>query len=277
MTSGQIRTIALTAICLASTYAVPSVALPQTLAPHRAVYDVALKDASDRSGISGMEGRIVYEFLGSVCDGYTTNFRFVTRIRSASGNRLSDQQTTTYEDGAGEKFRFVNKSFVDEKLDREVSGMATRENDQIVVDLREPEKAEVALEPALFPSAHMLDLIERARNGETFYETKIFDGSEDADKVLTTTVVISQEKTEQDGDAKAAEVLKDDPYRNVSISYFDEQAEDHTGESLPNYQISFKLYENGVTRDLLMDYGDFSLTARLTQLDMLPRQSCEGE
>jgi hypothetical protein len=37
----------------------------QTLAPHRAVYDVALKDASDRSGITGMNGRIVYEFQGS--------------------------------------------------------------------------------------------------------------------------------------------------------------------------------------------------------------------
>ncbi|MCK5749753.1 MAG: cell envelope integrity EipB family protein [Oricola sp.] len=277
MTSGPNRTIALAAICLSSTYALPSFAMPQTLAPHRAVYDVALKEASDRSGISGMDGRIVYEFLGSVCDGYTTNFRFVTRIRSASGNRLTDQQTTTYEDGAGEKFRFVNKSFVDEKLDREVSGMARREDDQIIVDLWEPEKAELALEPALFPSAHMLDLIERARSGETFYETKIFDGSEDADRVLTTTVVIGQEKMEQDGDAKAAEVLKDDPYRNVSISYFDESAEDHTGESLPNYQIAFKLYENGVTRDLLMDYGDFSLTAHLTQLDLLPRQSCEGE
>ena len=159
MTTGRISTIALATICLSSAFALPSFAMPQTLAPHRAVYDVALKDASDRSGISGMNGRIVYEFLGSVCDGYTTNFRFVTRIRSASGNRLTDQQTTTYEDGAGEKFRFVNKSFVDEKLDREVSGMARREDDQIIVDLREPEKAELALEPALFPSAHMLDLI----------------------------------------------------------------------------------------------------------------------
>jgi hypothetical protein len=37
---------------------------------------------------------------------------------------------------------------------------------------------------------------------------------------------------------------------------------DIPAKSLPEYQIAFKLYENGVTRDLLMDYGDFSLTAR---------------
>ena len=35
------------------------------LAPHRAVYDLQLKDATERSGIAGMYGRMVYEFNGS--------------------------------------------------------------------------------------------------------------------------------------------------------------------------------------------------------------------
>ena len=41
----------------------------------RAVYDLELKDASERSGISGMYGRMVYEFNGSACEGYTVSFR----------------------------------------------------------------------------------------------------------------------------------------------------------------------------------------------------------
>ena len=62
MTSGPNRTIALAAICLSSTFALPSFAMTQTLAPHRAVYDVALKEASDRSGISGMvSGAVVMD------------------------------------------------------------------------------------------------------------------------------------------------------------------------------------------------------------------------
>ena len=52
----------------------------QLLAPHRAVYDLALDKASDRSGITGITGRMVYEFNGSACEGYTVTFRFVTRI-----------------------------------------------------------------------------------------------------------------------------------------------------------------------------------------------------
>ena len=49
------------------------------------------------------------------------------------------------------------------------------------------------------------------------------------------------------------------------MSYF---AEDAEGDGLPVYSIAFKLYENGVTRDLTMDYGDFVLEGRLAQLDI---------
>ena len=97
------------------------------LLPHRAVYDLSLDRASDRSGINGITGRMVYEFAGSVCEGYTTTFRFVMRLETDDASRLSDQQTTTYEDGAGKVFQFVNKMYLDNMLDREVKGVARLE------------------------------------------------------------------------------------------------------------------------------------------------------
>lgn len=42
----------------------------------------------------------------------------------------------------------------------------------------------------------------------------------------------------------------------VDIAYFDESEKDG-GEEMPQYRISFKLAENGLTRDLMMDYGGF--------------------
>ena len=65
--------------CLAA-MTVAGVAHASALAPHRAVYDLELKNASDRSGITGMYGRMVYEFNGSACEGYTVSFRFVTQV-----------------------------------------------------------------------------------------------------------------------------------------------------------------------------------------------------
>ncbi len=50
----------------------------EILKPHRAVYEVKLEDSTDRSGISNMTGRIVYEMEGNECDGISVRYRFVT-------------------------------------------------------------------------------------------------------------------------------------------------------------------------------------------------------
>lgn len=241
-----------------------------TLAPHRAVYDLALDRASDRSGITGLSGRMVYEFAGSACDGYTVTFRFVTRIDTDDVSRLTDQQTTTYEDGEGKSFSFVTRSFVDEELNGELKGVARAGEEETVVSIDKPEAKELRLETTQFPTHHLKDLIDRARKGETFYETTLFDGSENADKVMTTTVVIGKEASAKpnDPELKAMAALARTPFRPVDMAYFDLSEAGADGEELPDYRISFKLYENGVTRDLVMDYGDFTMTGTLVDLDL---------
>ena len=261
---------------LAVSTAIPAAAQAgQFLAPHRAVYDLELDSASDRSGITGITGRMVYEFDGSACEGYTVDFRFVTQIDTAELSRVSDLQTSTYEDAAGDHFSFVTKSFVDQKLDREIKGSATRDAGGIKVDLDKPENRTLALERTQFPTQHLLELIARAESSERFYETTIFDGSEDADKVMTTTVVIGHKAPIDNGDPEkpAMQTLGNDRFWPVDIAYFDLAG--GGGEELPTYRISFKLHENGVTRDIVMDYGDFSMKGQLVDLTM-HRQEPDG-
>jgi hypothetical protein len=236
------------------------------LAPHRAVYDLVLDQASDRSGITGLTGRMVYEFNGSACEGYTVTFRFVTQIDTAENSRLTDQQTTTFEDADGKTFSFVTKSFTDQTLERELKGTATRDADGLKVDIEKPEQNTVELEGTQFPTQHLVELIGKANTGETFYETSIFDGSEDGDKVMTTTVVVGKKEPveKSDPETKALAGLAKEKFWPVDIAYFDKATDG--GEEVPEYRISFKLHENGLTRDLVMDYGDFSMTGKLVNL-----------
>lgn len=254
----------------------PALAVPM-LQPHRAVYDLALDKASDRSGITGISGRMVYEFNGSPCEGYTVKFRFVTQIDTRDNTRLTDQQTTTFEDAEGKTFSFVTKSFVDQALDKEVKGTATREAKGLKVDIEKPEKNSVELGLTQFPTQHLVELIGKAEKGETFYETNLFDGSEDADKVMTTTVIVGKPAAADNGDPELPALAKlgKDKYWPVDIAYFDET--NKSGEEVPEYRISFKLHENGLTRDLVMDYGDFSMTGKLVNLalfDQSPQKTC---
>lgn len=265
------RLAKLSAVLLLSGVIPATAATP--LAPHRAVYDLALVEASDRSGISGLTGRMVYEFNGSACDGYTVKFRFVTRIDTPEMSRMSDMQTTTYEDGEGESFDFVTKSYVDDTLDKEIKGRARAEAGRTRVDVEKPEARKVELDATNFPTQHLIDLISRANAGETFYEATIFDGSEDADRLMTTTVVIGRKGAVADSDPEKARLgtLAGDSYWPVDMAYFDVA----DGEEVPSYRISFKLHENGFTRDLVMDYGDFAMEGTLVQLDMLePAADC---
>src|SRR4029079_4418604 len=58
----------------------------------------------------------------------------------------------------------------------------------------------------------------------------------------------------------------------VTVSYFDRSAKQ--GEQLPAYSISFELYENGVSRALVLDYNDFSMKGELTTLDFKDSKPC---
>ena len=248
-----------------------SAAIATGLVAHRAIYDLELKDASERSGISGMSGRMVYEFDGSYCGGFTTNFRFVTQIDTGDAVRVSDQQTKTFENLKDGKFTFDTKSFTDDQLDKEVNGAAEDRAEGVKVDLKQPSSRELQLAESRFPTEHMLDVILNAKAGKRFFEARVFDGSDDGDKSLVTTTVVGKQATPatDEADAGNAGAFAKTAFWPVTIAYFNENAKT---DALPVYRMSFKLYENGITRDLTMDYGDFVLTGKLSKLELLDKK-----
>jgi hypothetical protein len=243
------------------------------LLPHRAVYDLKLKDASSRSGISGLVGRIVYEFRGSKCDGYTVNFRFVSQIFTGESSRVSDQQTSTYENSEDNTFQFLSRSFVNQKLDRETRGLAENIDGELLVDLKKPEAKELQFPVSAFPTGHLIELIEKAKAGETVYESRIFDGSDGGDQSLITTSIIGNLEETSSTDNEEVKIIGDTGTAAVwpvSLSYFEEAK---SGDVLPIYRIAFKLYEDGVSRELTMDYGDFVIEGKISGFELLEKEA----
>ncbi len=52
------------------------------LVPHRAVYDLTLGESRGNSQVVGVRGRILYDFAGNACDGYSRQFRQVAELDS---------------------------------------------------------------------------------------------------------------------------------------------------------------------------------------------------
>lgn len=264
---GAARLSSIVLACLALVASFPASAA-RFLAPHRAVYDLSLDKATDKSGITGIVGRMVYEFNGSACEGYTVNFRFVTQIDTSETSRLTDQQTTSFEDREGRTFDFSTRSFTDQEPDKEVKGTATREPSGISVKLEKPAVKAIPLGASQFPTQHLIEMLGKAEQGEDFYETTLFDGSDEADRIMTTSVVIGKPAAvkPEDPEKGALGSIEADPFWPVTIAYFDTGKQESAGEGLPTYRISFKLHKSGITRDLVMDYGDFSIRGKLVNL-----------
>ncbi|MEM7301217.1 MAG: DUF1849 family protein [Pseudomonadota bacterium] len=270
-------------VLLTSLVAVPSTIATagtlQGILPHRALYEVTLDEASDRSGIRAIGGWIGYELTGSACKGFSVSFQYATKIRTSRKEFASNQLTTTFEDAKGNLFRFKTVNTVDGRKESEIQGVAIRDKDgAVTVSLAKPDEKTLPLGPAVFANDHMVRLIDAAKAGETVYSTDVFDGSDKGDALISTNTFIGNKSTkfgESHAEFEAAGAdLKDLPFWPVSVSYFDEKP-DQTGEQLPSYQVTFMLYESGISRSLRMVYDDYTLKGTLNQLELLPVETCE--
>lgn len=250
----------------------------QTLAPHRAVYEMKLGDTEEQSGIAGLNGRMVYDFSGSACEGYSVNFRFVTQFQNQDGgSQITDMQTTSFEEPEAESYQFLSKTYVDQKLVEETRGTATADARKKTVELKQPSEKSLDISPeVLFPTEHLLSIMKAAEEGVRFVAADIYDGAETGEKVYATTTVIGAENKSQEtsGDEGPAAPLADMRYWPVTVAYFDPGSDDATGEVMPVYQLSFWLYENGISRHLKLDYGDFSIKGEMSSLELYDVTDC---
>lgn len=247
------------------------------LQPHRAAYDLVLKEATERSGIKAMNGRIVYEITGNECLGLTVRYRFVTNITTAERSYQTDQHTETFESADGDEFSFETKTFVNKQPEKVVRGVALRTDAGVTVDLEKPVEQHLELEAAAFISTHMMELLEAAGQGKQFVRRDVFDGSDDADEVVRTSAVIGIVSTGsapvEGENADAVAKIEDRQAWPVNVSYFEKNLS-AASESLPVYEASFLLYENGISRHLVMRYSDYALKGELASLELLDPEPC---
>ena len=245
--------------------------------PHRAVYDIGLAETEEHSGITSADGRMVFEVAGNACDGYTMSQRMVVRLGDAEGSdRLLDFRASSFESGDGATFRFESRTSINDRVVDEVKGLAKRTGGGIQVKLEHPDEKTVRLaEQALFPSQHLHAILAAAQADRRFVSAEIYEGSGRGETANTATAAIGgAEQT-----AGSEPVTGGKTRWPVSIAYFDAEVDGGpaSGEQMPTHQMSFVLYENGVTRDLMMDYGDYVLSGTIESIEALEPSPCEAK
>lgn len=267
-----------TALALLAFLTVPAAAAPASgeavpLLPHRAVYELTLGKATGPRAPTAAGGIIAYDFSGSTCEGWAMTFRQRTELQPVEGpTRASDMTSTTFEEGDGASFRFRVESRQDGGGAELVDGRAERGPGGLSIALTRPqrEKIDLGVEVA-FPTEQTLRILEAAHAGRSTLEMKVFDGTDTGKKIYDTLAVIGRQRAAPAPEKAAQDAALQGVRRwPVAISYFEEGKAD--GE--PAYVLSFDLYDNGVSRALKLDYGDFVLHGEMTRFEAQPIKPC---
>ena len=249
---------------------------------HQALYELSLVKARGGNAINSARGRILYSFSGSACDGYTSDFRQVSELDSGEGKvTLSDLRSTSWEDGAGKTYRFKIDTRMNDTDPSAVDGVAERTGNQVTIKLKQPVTKTFTLDGnTVFPTDQIRRIIAAAREGKSVLELMVYDGSDNGEKVYNTLSVIGQpipgDRTTANPDpSTSSDAMKPLTRWPVTVSYYDRDAKAKDGEQTPVYAMSFELYENGVSRALVLDYNDFVISGAMGKFDVKDSKPCK--
>lgn len=265
--------IAAAAAMLAGGLGAPSEALSAAddaivLASHRAVYDLSLLRGG--GDVIDAEGRIVYEFVGNACEGYTTNVRQLTTLVGDIGEMTLDTNVTTFEDSEAGALSFRTRTLLDGVPMMRTRGEAEIADGELRIMLEEPRSDEIVhAEAPAFPAQHIIAILDAARSGDAILAMAVFDGGDEGDDIHDTLAVIGA-ALGPDEDSAFSQLAQTQRWR-VTLSYFDRG---EAGDGTPGYVAGFDLHENGVTTDLTLDFGDFALAGTMTSIEFLDTGPC---
>jgi hypothetical protein len=274
--------VAVGGMAVAANFATPArAAATGPLLAHQALYDLSLTKSRGNT-VDGARGRILYSFSGSACEGYTSEFRQVSELSSGEGKvTLSDLRSTSWEDGAGKTYRFKVDARMNESQSSPVDGIAERAGNSITVTLKQPVSKTFKLDGSIvFPTEQIEHIIAAAKEGKSLLELTVYDGSDNGEKIYNTLSVIGQpippdRQPAAPDPSTTSQQMKSMTRWPVTVSYYDRDAQAKQGEQTPVYAMSFELYENGVSRALVLDYNDFVISGAMGKFDVKDAKPCK--
>lgn len=237
------------------------------MAAHRAAYRLDLGEARG-SGISAVRGAMVFD-IQDACEGWATRQRMTMTVVDRDGQEVETvSDYATYESKDGRRLRFSITQTTGGAVRSRVAGEAELGADGAgKVRYSEPAGQEDDL-PAgtLLPMRHTVLAVEAARAGRRLIAAPLFDGTSDEGAQDTTTIVSTWGPTP--GEPRFP-MLAGQASGRMRIAFF-ERGLATTGASQPEYEVGLRYFENGVADELVMDFGEFSVTGRMLELAPVP-------
>ena len=241
----------------------------RALASHRGIYSLTLDRARENATIVDVSGAMLFELIDA-CESWTTRQRLTMTLRDREGTELeTGSDYATLESMDGRNLRFSLTHMTQGAVKSRVAGQAELTADGSgVARYSEPEVKELPIPPGtLLPNTHTIATLNAARAGQRLLVAPIFDGTTADGAQQTTTVMSPWQGPQPVPEAPSLSTLGSSRMR---IAFFEPAGEQAGGARTPSYEVSLRYFENGVADDMIMDFGDFTVRAKLMKLEDAP-------
>ena len=236
------------------------------LISHQANYSLTIKQSKDNGFIQGGHGRTVFN-IKKVCEGWVIKENFILSFITPNKkitNSYSEFKTFESLDNKRHSFELDEKSDLNGNIKYE--GFVENNNEKIIGFILDQNKTNINLDSdVLFPTAHIQKLINQAKIGKKYFNSKVFFGSELDNMVKIASAFIGnsrKSKLNEKLDIKRRDIWP------IKIAFYNVD----TKNSNPDYEIKLEIDDRGVVYFYEVDYGNFVMEANLVNLKILEKK-----
>ncbi len=246
------------------------------LVPHKALYDIKLISKDSSAQVLNISGQMYYELQKS-CGEWITDHRFKLQYEYADSPPVQmSSDFLTAESFDDRSFSFISRRKKDGEVYEIFQGKAdVSAQGKTVVDYAEPEGLSFDFSGVYFPTKHTKLLLEKARQGQSFFSAKVFDGSDgegpaEINAFIGKRVNPVAEIAEIKDNADIDMTLVNTPAWKVRMAFFPLKEPGTAAE----YEMALYFHENGIVSDMTVDYEDFSVSQKLVALEKIEPDEC---
>lgn len=247
-------------------FAFPALAGP---APHEASYVIEpVSTAGGAAGVVYARGAMSYA-ARKTCGVWKTETVFSTDVGyEMSGVRTTHWKQTTTETEDGCLFDFEVFTRGDGKDRKDLAGSARCENGMKKMKIIHPAVMFYDFPLSVrFPMEQTAALLKAAGRGEKSMNVRFYDGT-----LPVSSSAVSARLSPVSGKAPFP-ALKGLKSVRVDLAFYPREK----GDGAPSYEVSFRLYENGVVDETVQNFGTHALRSSLSSLTLLPDIPCDGK
>jgi hypothetical protein len=245
----------------------PSLAAADGLTGQHALYNLTLTKIRTHN-ITGATGQMSFDVIDG-CTGWGTTQHMTLLLRNIDSSltkTVTDYITWESKDGKTLTFTLREKDNDGKQVIDDAGSAIRTANGTGTVTYTTPAGTTLSLPPGtLFPMQHTQALLEAGTQGKKFLAVPLFDGTSPNGAEATFIAELGHHGPQANPYAPLAAI----PSSDVDIAFYNRKTDDEN----PDFRTQMQYFDDGVAYNIILDFGDFVMTGKLTSLT-IPAAHC---